>query len=111
MNSLIHISHKGKGKGPRAQREKGKRGASNNELHFHPTFTARSHARDETISRLRGGLPKGELTPPNLRCIYVYVYVYLYIYIYIYVNMYDTIYHVALFDIIIIIVYVSYPIH
>ena len=27
MNSLIHISHKGKGKGPRAEREKGKPGA------------------------------------------------------------------------------------
>ena len=28
---------------------------------------ARMHARHETISRLGGGLPKGELTPPNLR--------------------------------------------
>ena len=29
--------------------------------------SARTHARHGAISRLRGGLPKGELTPPNLR--------------------------------------------
>ena len=36
-------------------------------VYFHPAFTARTHARHETISRLRGRLPRGELTPPNLR--------------------------------------------
>ena len=38
-----------------------------------PETARRSHARNEPISRFRGALPKGDLTPPNLPCIYVYM--------------------------------------
>ena len=37
------------------------------EFSSHPEPARRTHARNGTISRFGGGLPKGELTPPNLR--------------------------------------------
>ena len=51
--------------GPKGKRER--RRAS--ECHFdptsHPNTARRSHARNETISRLRGGLPKGRSHSPQ----------------------------------------------
>jgi hypothetical protein len=35
----------------------------------HPETARRTHARNETISRFRGGLPEGEHTPPNFQYI------------------------------------------
>ncbi len=58
---------KGKARGNDGKGEKGK--GKDEILNAFPPYhhTARTHERDETISRLRGGLPKGGLTPPNLR--------------------------------------------
>jgi hypothetical protein len=48
-----------------------------------------THAQHEMIFRLWRGLPKGELTPPNLRFIHLYVPIYIYTYVnaYIYIFM------------------------
>ena len=57
------------------------------ETHLHLTTTPSTHGRDETISRLRRGLPKGDLTPPNLRLyddIVILLYSYLIILLYYY---------------------------
>ena len=57
----------GKGKG--CPREKGKGKLTGSRFRCISTWhRLRAHdTRHETISPLRGGLPKGELTPPNLR--------------------------------------------
>ena len=87
------IGHKGKGKAGdkrekgkpgEPKREKGKAGGAKGKrerpltenLIWDPTRqTNRAHARTTRNDfPVRGGLPKGELTPPNLRYIYIYIY-------------------------------------
>ena len=73
--------HEGKGKAY-DKREKGKAGGVKGKRERHQTGNLirdptrqpdRAHARTTRNDfPVRGGLPKGELTPPNLRYIYIY---------------------------------------
>ena len=95
------LVHEGKGKAY-DKREKGKAGGVKGKRERHKTGNLirdptrhpdRAHARTTRNDfPVRGGLPKGELTPPNLRYIYIYIYVCICIciciYTYIYICMY-----------------------
>ena len=74
MNSLNHISHKGKGKGPRAKREKGKPAASVlrciSTLH---SPRARTHDT-KGFPGYRGACLKANSLPPTSD-IYIYIYI------------------------------------
>ena len=75
------LVHEGKGKAY-DKREKGKAGApkgkrerpqTGNLIRDPTRHPDRAHARTTRNDfPVRGGLPKGELTPPNLRYIYIY---------------------------------------
>ena len=100
--------HEGKGKAY-DKREKGKAGdpkgkrerpQTENLIRDPTRHPDRAHARTTRNDfPVRGGLPKGELTPPNLRYIpnsppkgigvREYIYIYSYIYVYIYKFIYD----------------------
>ena len=83
--------HEGKGKAY-DKREKGKAGDPKGKRERQKTENLirdptrqpdRAHARTTRNDfPVRGGLPKGELTPPNLRYIYIYIYICIYIHIY-----------------------------
>ena len=91
MNSLIHISHKGKGKGPRAQREKGKPGAR----HLRCISTLHSpRARTHDTKRFPGyggACLKANSLPPTsdtYTCTDTYTYTYTDTYTYTYTYSY-----------------------
>jgi hypothetical protein len=84
---------KGKKKASLGEKVKGKDGPPEIftwiPLHIQKPRGARTHETKRFPGY--GGLPKGELTPPNIRHIYIYrdIDIMIYIYIYIYTHMYQ----------------------
>jgi hypothetical protein len=65
MNSLIHISHTGKGKGPRGIREKGKRDGRHLRCISTEHSSPRARTHNTKVFPVKGACLKANLPPPT----------------------------------------------